>query len=302
MFDTLTDRFEGIDRLTKPRASRRRRGRRGPPRDPCGAARGRRPPRRRAGISSSASACSCTGAELLESLATGATGHQDRQRGTGDDVGGEPLKISYASRPPTVHPPRRPPGLGQDDGLRQARTAGSSSRAATRLLVGADLQRPAAVEQLRVLGRDIGVTVFSEPSDRSRVVPTAAQGGLAPRTTTWSCLDTAGRLPIDEDADGEVRRISDVSKPHYTFLVIDTMTGQDAVRTAEAFHATLQPRRGDPDQDRRRRPRRRRPVGQAGRRQADRLRRDRRAPRPTSRPSTPSGWRAASSGWATSSP
>jgi signal recognition particle subunit SRP54 len=52
-------------------------------------------------------------------------------------------------------------------------------------------------------------------------------------------LDTAGRLAIDESLMDEVRRISEVSKPQYTFLVVDAMTGQDAVRTAEAFHSTL---------------------------------------------------------------
>src|SRR5438874_13730863 len=53
-------------------------------------------------------------------------------------------------------------------------------------------------------------------------------------------VDTAGRLSIDEELMDEVRRISDATSPHYTFLVIDAMTGQDAVTTAEAFHATLE--------------------------------------------------------------
>jgi len=107
------------------------------------------------------------------------------------------------------------------------------------LLVGADLQRPAAVEQLRVLGGQAGVPVFSEPSDPV----TVARNGLEEAQRVGRdvlVVDTAGRLSIDTELMDEVRRISDAVEPHYTFLVIDAMTGQDAVTTAEAFHETLE--------------------------------------------------------------
>ena len=106
------------------------------------------------------------------------------------------------------------------------------------LLVGADLQRPAAVEQLRVLGAQVGVTVFSEPTDPVAV----ARAGVeeARRLGRDVCIvDTAGRLAIDEELMDEVRRVSAAVEPHYTLLVIDAMTGQDAVATADAFHQTL---------------------------------------------------------------
>jgi signal recognition particle subunit SRP54 len=106
------------------------------------------------------------------------------------------------------------------------------------LLVGADLQRPAAVEQLRVLGGQAGVTVWSEASDPV----TVAKGGLEEARRLGKdvlIVDTAGRLAIDEELMDEVRRISEAVEPHYTFLVIDAMTGQDAVNVAEAFHQTL---------------------------------------------------------------
>ena len=106
------------------------------------------------------------------------------------------------------------------------------------LLVGADLQRPAAVEQLRVLGDQAGVPVFSEPSDPV----TVAKKGLEEAVRLGRdvlIVDTAGRLSIDAELMDEVRRISATVEPHYTFLVIDAMTGQDAVATAEAFHQTL---------------------------------------------------------------
>ena len=106
-------------------------------------------------------------------------------------------------------------------------------------MVGADLQRPAAVEQLRTLGRQIDVPVFSEPGDP---VSTAGRGlDEAKRLGRDVVLiDTAGRLAIDEEMMDQVRRISARIEPNYTFLVIDAMTGQDAVTTAEAFHQTLE--------------------------------------------------------------
>jgi signal recognition particle subunit SRP54 len=152
-------------------------------------------------------------------------------------LGGETLKLSYASRPPTVVL------LAGLQGSGKTTTAGKLARwwkqqGRNPLLVGADLQRPAAVEQLRVLGAQAGVTVFSEPTDPVAV----AEAGLneARRLGRDICIvDTAGRLSIDEALMDEVRRISQVVQPHYTFLVIDSMTGQDAVATARAFDATL---------------------------------------------------------------
>ncbi|HSH22784.1 MAG TPA: signal recognition particle protein, partial [Acidimicrobiales bacterium] len=107
------------------------------------------------------------------------------------------------------------------------------------LLVGADLQRPAAVEQLRVLGGQAGVPVFSAPTDPVEV----ATAGLEEARRIGRdvlVVDTAGRLTIDAELMDEVRRVSERVSPHYTFLVIDAMTGQDAVTTAEAFHSTLE--------------------------------------------------------------
>jgi signal recognition particle subunit SRP54 len=106
------------------------------------------------------------------------------------------------------------------------------------LLVGADLQRPAAVEQLRILGQQAGVPVFSEATDAVAV----ATGGLREAQRLGRdvlVVDTGGRLAIDQALMQEVRRISAVLSPHYTFLVIDAMTGQDAVATAQAFHDSL---------------------------------------------------------------
>ena len=152
-------------------------------------------------------------------------------------LGGETLRITYAGRPPTVILLAGLQGSGKTTtAAKLARWFKQQGR--NPLLVGADLQRPAAVEQLRVLGQQAGITVFSEPTDP---VAVAAAGLEEARRLGRDVLivDTAGRLAIDEDLMVEIRDIAAVVDPHYTFLVIDAMTGQDAVSTAAAFHDAL---------------------------------------------------------------
>jgi signal recognition particle subunit SRP54 len=107
------------------------------------------------------------------------------------------------------------------------------------VLFGPTLQRPAAVEQLRVLGGQVGVPVFSEATDPVSV----AKAGLEEARRLGRdvlIVDTAGRLHVDEELMEEVRHISDAVQPNYTFLVVDAMTGQDAVNVAESFHQVLE--------------------------------------------------------------
>jgi signal recognition particle subunit SRP54 len=152
-------------------------------------------------------------------------------------LGGEALKITYAPRPPTVVLMAGLQGSGKTtNAAKLARWFKQQGR--NPLLVGADLQRPAAVEQLRTLGRQIDVPVFSEPGDP---VNTAGRGIDDARRLGRDVVivDTAGRLAIDAEMMEQVRHISERVQPNYTFLVIDAMTGQDAVSTAEAFDQTL---------------------------------------------------------------
>jgi signal recognition particle subunit SRP54 len=153
-------------------------------------------------------------------------------------LGGETLKITYASKPPTVVLMAGLQGSGKTTATAKlARWFRSQGR--NPLLVGADLQRPAAVEQLRKLGDQVGVPVFSEPSDPV----SAARAGLdeaRDKGRDVLIVDTAGRLAIDAEMMEQVRQISEAVTPDYTFLVVDAMTGQDAVTVAEAFHATLE--------------------------------------------------------------
>src|SRR5580658_8068336 len=153
-------------------------------------------------------------------------------------LGGETLRITYASAPPTVILLAGLQGSGKTTtSAKLARWFRQQGR--NPMLVGADLQRPAAVEQLRILGQQAGVPVFSEPTDP---VTVAASGLREAQRLGRDVLivDTAGRLAIDEALMDEVRRVSSAVSPHYTFLVIDAMTGQDAVATARAFHDTLE--------------------------------------------------------------
>ena len=152
-------------------------------------------------------------------------------------LGGEAMRISYASKPPTVVLLAGLQGSGKTtNAAKLAQWFKKQGRHP--LLVGADLQRPAAVEQLRTLGAQIDVPVFSESSRPTRVARRAIKE--ATRTARDVVIvDTAGRLAIDKELMAEIGDISSVAQPHYTFLVVDAMTGQDAVTMARAFDETL---------------------------------------------------------------
>jgi signal recognition particle subunit SRP54 len=179
----------------------------------------------------------CVGLELSQALSPGQQVIKIVNEELVRILGGETLKITYAGRPPTVILLAGLQGSGKTTtSAKLARWFKQQGR--NPLLVGADLQRPAAVEQLRVLGQQAGITVFSEPTDPVAV----ATAGLAEARRLGRdvlIVDTAGRLAIDEDLMEEIRHIAGVVDPHYTFLVIDAMTGQDAVSTAAAFHDAL---------------------------------------------------------------
>jgi signal recognition particle subunit SRP54 len=102
------------------------------------------------------------------------------------------------------------------------------------LLVAADLERPAAVEQLRTLGREIGVPVASEGKDPVKV----ARNGVKEAERSGAdvvIVDTAGRLHVDAEMMRQARKIRDVIRPHHVLMACDAMTGQDAVVQARAF-------------------------------------------------------------------
>jgi signal recognition particle subunit SRP54 len=160
-------------------------------------------------------------------------------------LGGETISITYAPKPPTVVLMAGLQGSGKTtSSAKLARWFKHQGR--NPLLVGADLQRPAAVHQLRTLAGQVDVPVYSAPDD------VVASGQGDPVQVAVGCIDearrlgrdvvivdTAGRLAIDAELMEQVRQISEATSPRYTFLVVDAMTGQDAITVAENFHQTL---------------------------------------------------------------
>ena len=161
-------------------------------------------------------------------------------------LGGETIRITYAPKPPTVVLMAGLQGSGKTTtSAKLARWFKQQGR--NPMLVGADLQRPAAVAQLRTLAKQVDVPVFSADDD------VVASGAGDPVAVAQACLeeakrlgkdvvivDTAGRLAIDAELMEQVRQISVATAPKYTFLVVDAMTGQDAVTVAENFHQALE--------------------------------------------------------------
>ncbi len=107
------------------------------------------------------------------------------------------------------------------------------------LLVAADMQRPAAVEQLQVLGSQIDVPVFNIPGATPLEICKAAKGEAAKRGCDVILYDTAGRLAIDEALMQELSAIREAVQPDNVLLVVDAMIGQDAVKTARGFNEPL---------------------------------------------------------------
>lgn len=108
------------------------------------------------------------------------------------------------------------------------------------LMVAADLQRPAAIDQLISLGRQLSVPVYSEPSDSDPV--DVARNGLREARSQgvdWAIVDTAGRLNIDDELMGELSQIKKAVSPDDALLVVDSMTGQEAVSVAEEFNKRI---------------------------------------------------------------
>jgi signal recognition particle subunit SRP54 len=154
-----------------------------------------------------------------------------------ETLGGKTGKLTTSSKPPSVVMMAGLQGSGKTTAsAKLARLLKSQNRRP--LLVGADLQRPAAVEQLRVLGERVGVPVYSEPSDPVSV----ARGALEEAARLGRdvvIVDTAGRLQIDAELMDELRQVRDVVRPNDTLLVVDAMTGQEAVNVATEFNEAV---------------------------------------------------------------
>ena len=108
------------------------------------------------------------------------------------------------------------------------------------LLTACDIYRPAAIDQLKVLGEQIGVEVYAEPDNKDAVkIAKAAVEHAKKNNHRVVIVDTAGRLAVDEVMMDEIAKLKDTLNPSETLFVVDAMTGQDAVNTAKAFNDRL---------------------------------------------------------------
>jgi len=115
-----------------------------------------------------------------------------------------------------------------------------SKKSKTPLLVAGDVYRPAAIEQLKVLGEQVGVPVYTEEGNKNPVAIVQNALKFAKENgNNLVIIDTAGRLAIDEEMMNEIKNVHSAVNPQETLFVVDSMTGQDAVNTAKAFNDLL---------------------------------------------------------------
>ncbi|MBP5270015.1 MAG: signal recognition particle protein [Clostridia bacterium] len=179
------------------------------------------------------------GSEVLESLLPGQQIVKIVNEELTAIMGSTQAKLTIASAPPTVIMMCGLQGAGKT--THAAKLAAMYKKQGKRpLLVAADIYRPAAVQQLCVLGEQTGIPVFSLGTDTSPVK--IAEEGLKYARDNFLdmvFIDTAGRLHIDEELMNELIAIKEKTKPHEILLTVDAMIGQDAVNVAEKFNELL---------------------------------------------------------------
>jgi signal recognition particle subunit SRP54 len=153
-------------------------------------------------------------------------------------LGAEAARLHYSSKPPTVIMLAGLQGSGKT--TQAAKLALHVRKQGHRpLLVAADLQRPAAVEQLETLGRQADVPVFTVKGAGPVAVATGSLRESERLARDVVICDTAGRLQIDRDMMQELVSVKDAISPHYMLLVVDAMTGQEAVNVALGFRSAV---------------------------------------------------------------
>ena len=179
------------------------------------------------------------GEDVLRSLSPGQQVVKITNEELTEVLGGGAQQIAPASSPPSVMLMVGLNGAGKTTAsakiARHLKAAGQSP-----LLVAADLRRPAAVQQLQTLGTQTGVEVYSD--DPSKETVQVARDGIERGSAvgaSWVIVDTAGRFQVDDDLMAELEDVRQAVSPAETLLVVDAMTGQEAVNVAEAFHSRI---------------------------------------------------------------
>ena len=179
------------------------------------------------------------GDEVLKSLSPGQQVVKITNEEMTDVLGGGARQIVPASSPPSVMLMVGLNGAGKTTAsakiARHLKAAGQAP-----LLVAADLRRPAAVQQLQTLGAQIDVEVYSDgPSKETAAVARDGVKRGATAGASWVIVDTSGRFQIDDDLMAELEDVRAAVSPAETLLVVDAMTGQEAVNVAEEFHSRI---------------------------------------------------------------
>ena len=180
------------------------------------------------------------GQEILESL----TPSQQLIKIVRDELielmGSENERLVYSNTPPTVYIMRGLQGAGKTTATGKLALHMRKTQGKRPLMVACDVQRPAAIKQLQVLGSQIDVPVFTIDGEKNPVeIAKAAVAHAKQHGNDPVIIDTAGRLHIDEVLMEELQNITLETTPDETLLVVDAMTGQDAVNVAEHFNSQL---------------------------------------------------------------
>ncbi|WP_347550374.1 signal recognition particle protein [Pseudalkalibacillus hwajinpoensis] len=155
-------------------------------------------------------------------------------------MGGEQSKIAVSSRPPTVIMMAGLQGAGKTTTVGKLANHLRKNHNRKPLLVAADIYRPAAINQLETLGKQLSMPVFSMGDQVSPVeIASKAIEKAKEEHLDYVIIDTAGRLHIDENLMQELKDVKEAVTPDEIFLVVDSMTGQDAVNVAESFNEAL---------------------------------------------------------------
>ncbi|SDH92567.1 signal recognition particle protein [Alteribacillus bidgolensis] len=155
-------------------------------------------------------------------------------------MGGEQSKIAHAQKPPTVVMMVGLQGAGKTTTTAKIANYLRKNNNRKPLMAAADIYRPAAIDQLNTLGKQLDMPVFSLGNQVNPVdIASGAVNQAKEEHQDYVLIDTAGRLHVDEQLMGELQEIKDTVQPDEILLVVDAMTGQDAVNVAESFNEQL---------------------------------------------------------------
>ena len=155
-------------------------------------------------------------------------------------MGGESAELGFAPSPPTVIVMAGLQGSGKTTATAKLARHLHEERSSSVAVAACDVYRPAAVEQLVTVGTQAGATVYEQGTDRDPVeIAKWALERAREEGKDVLIVDTSGRLHVDDELMAELVRIRDATKPEHTLLVVDAMTGQDAVNVAESFAAAV---------------------------------------------------------------